>query len=245
MKCQLCDEKKRLVESHIIPDNMNQVIRSVLGDDANSPILTIDKHTGKTKRYPKGPYDKGILCRTCDGSFSPWEEHAVQVLFTKHAYTSLLFDSRNRPYCYTLQGVDYEKLKLCILSIVWRASISSNPFFGNVDLDTATNDAIKARLLAKNPGSAPEFTVRIAQYHNIDIPLTAFEPREQIIDGVHYVVLYLPRYKILVQVDQRPLPANHDAILEPGKPVIIRLLNYRTSPERRAVVKMGKKIAEA
>ena len=245
MKCRLCGLSKKLVESHIIPDNMNRVLRSVLGDDANSAILKIDKHTGKTKRYPKGPYDKGILCQACDGSFSPWETHALQVLFTKHAYTSLIFDSRNRPYCYTMQGVDYVQLKLCILSIVWRASISSNLFFRNVDLDTATNDAIKARLLAKNPGLATEFAVRIAQYHSIDIPLVEFEPREEIIDGIHYVVLYLPGYKILMQVDQRPLPAHHGAILAPGKPVIIWLLNYGTSAERRAVVKMAKKLSEA
>ncbi len=244
-ECQRCGLTKKLVKSHVIPDNMNRVLRSVLGDNANAPILTIDKGTGRTKRYPMGLYDKGILCKACDGTFSPWEEHAHQVFFTKHAWTSLLFDSRNRPYCYTLRGGDYKKLKLCILSIIWRASIRSSPFFRNVNLDTATNDAIKARLLVENPGSATEFTVRIAQYHSIDIPLAAFEPREQTIGGIHYVVLYLPGYKILVQVDQGPLPADHDAILVPGTPVIIRLLDYRTSPERRAVVKIGKKVAEA
>jgi hypothetical protein len=241
--CRLCGQPKKLVKSHIIPDNMNRVLRSVLGDDANSPMLTIDMRTGKAKRYPIGWYDKGILCSTCDGSFSPWEAHAHQVLFTKHNYSSVLFGARNRPYCYTLLGADYAKLKHFILSVVWRASISTNSLFANVKLDTPTNDAFRARLLSAGPGGANDFTVRIAQYHSIDIPLATFEPREQVIDGIHYVVLYLPGYKILVQVDQKPLPADHDAILTPGKPVVVRLLNYRSSPERRAVVKMGQKIA--
>lgn len=222
---------------------MNRVLRSVLGDDANAPMLTIDRRTGKTKRYPIGWYDRGILCSTCDGSFSPWEQHAHAVLFSKHKYSSVIFSARNRPYCYTLLGADYTKLKMFFLSVVWRASISTNALFANVDLDAVTNNAIKTRLLTANPGGANDFTVRIAQYHSIDIPLAAFEPREQMIDGIHYVVLYLPGYKILVQVDQQPLPADHDATLTPGKPVIIRLLNYRTSPERRAVVKMGQQLA--
>jgi hypothetical protein len=167
------------------------------------------------------------------------------VLFKEHSYSSVMYDARNRPYCYTLLGADYAKLKLFVLSVVWRASISSNPFFANVNLDAATNDAIKARLLSADPGSVTDFTVRVAQYHSIDIPMAAFEPREQVIDGIHYVVLYLPGYKILVQVDQKPLPADHDAVLTPGKPVIVRLLNYRTSPERRAAVKMGQQIARS
>lgn len=233
------------MKSHVIPDNMNRILRSVLSDNANAPMLTIDKRSGKTKRYPMGLYDKGILCGTCDGSFSPWEEHAHQVLFTKHSYSALMFDARNRPYCYTLPGADYRRLKLFFLSVVWRASISTNPFFANVNLDAAIDDVIKARLLASDAGTSSDFTVRIAQYHSIDIPLAAFEPREQVIDDIHYVVLYLPGYKALIQVDQKPLPPGHDTILTPGKPTIVRLLNYRTSPERRAVVKIAEQIARS
>src|SRR5215208_6878455 len=84
MTCNLCGEERPLVKSHIVPDSMNRVLRNVLGDDPNSPILTIERSTGKTKRYPMGVYDKSILCGACDGSFSPWEEHATEVLFTKN-----------------------------------------------------------------------------------------------------------------------------------------------------------------
>jgi hypothetical protein len=244
VNCQLCALPKKLVKSHVIPDNLNRVLRDVLGDDPNAPMLTIDKRTGKTKRYPMGVYDKQILCGECDGSFSPWEEHARDVLFTKHSYTGVLYNGQGQPHCYTLLGADYTTLKLFVLSVVWRASISGNAFFGNVDLGQTINDGLKTRLLAADPGGATDFSVRIAQYHSVDIPLAAFEPREQVIDGIHYVVLYLPGYKILVQVDEKTLPADHDAVLTPANPIIVRLLNYRTSPERRAVVKMAEKLVD-
>lgn len=64
MTGQLCGLPKKLVKSHVIPDNMNRVLRDVLGDDPNAPMLIIDKRSGKTKRYPMGLYDKTISSRS-------------------------------------------------------------------------------------------------------------------------------------------------------------------------------------
>jgi hypothetical protein len=111
---------------------MNHELRKVFGDHPNSPMLTIEKDSGKTKRLPMGSYDKTIICSACDGTFSPWEQHALEVLFTKHAYTDLQTDRRGTPICYTLSHADYATLKLFVLSMLWKSAVSQLPFCGRV-----------------------------------------------------------------------------------------------------------------
>lgn len=69
-----------------------------------------------------------------------------------------------------------------------------------------------------------------------------FEPMCLEIDGIAYVAMHVPGYKILVQVDDQPVPADHNVVLSPGAPIRIRLLNFQGSPERRAVEKMAAKL---
>jgi len=136
MTCRLCNRETKLIKAHIMPNSMNQVLRKVLGDDPNSPMLAIDKTTGKTKPLPMGVYDKSIVCPACDGNFSPWERHATDVLFTDHQWTDLRYDRSGQPACYTLLNADYAKLKLFVLSMLWKTSVSSLPFCSKLNCQT-------------------------------------------------------------------------------------------------------------
>ena len=229
------------MKAHIMPDSMNHELRKVLGDSKNSPMLTIEKDSGKTKRLPMGAYDKTIICSRCDGSFSPWEAHALDVLFKKHAWTDLQQDTNGTPICYTLQNADYASLKLFVLSMLWKAAVSTLPFCAKVVLSPTTIEELRQMLIAKDAGGAATFAVRLAQFYRMDAPIT-FEPMNLAVDGIAYVALHVPGYKILVQVDDQPLPADHDFALTPSAPIRIRLLNFQGSPERRAVEKMAAKL---
>ena len=229
------------MKAHIMPDSMNHELRKVLGDSPNSPMLTIEKDSGKTKRLPMGTYDKTIICSPCDGSFSPWEAHALDVLFKEHAWTDLQKDGRGGPICYTLENADYAKLKLFVLSMLWKAAVSTQPFCAKVVLSEAKVEQLRQMLLAKDPGGSTTFTVRLAQFYDMDAPMT-FEPMNLTIDGIVYVALHVPGYKILVQIDEQALPADHDMVLTPDAPIRVRLLNFQGSPERRAVEKMAAKL---
>lgn len=115
MICKLCTLEKKLIKAHIMPDSMNRVLRAVLGDDPNSSMLSIEKESGLTKRLPVRNYDKTIICSDCDGSFSVWETHALDVLFRKHAWADQQKDRAGNPVCYTLLNGDYGALKLFVL----------------------------------------------------------------------------------------------------------------------------------
>src|ERR1041384_4871220 len=92
MVCLLCRKNGRLAKAHIMPRSMNRELRKVSGHHVNSPMETFQRSTGETKRYAMGPYDKTIICAKCDAYFSPWEQHAIDVLFRHHSWTGLTFD---------------------------------------------------------------------------------------------------------------------------------------------------------
>jgi hypothetical protein len=241
MLCQLCQQEKKLMKAHIMPDSMNHELRKVLGDDPNSPMLSIEKGSGKTKRLPMGNYDKTIICSGCDGSFSPWETHALDVLFRKHAWTDVQTDGHGNPRCYTLLNADYASLKLFVHSMLWKAAVSQLGFCAKVVLPAATIEKLRQLLVSGDPGDATTFAVRIAQFYEMDAPIT-FEPMALSIDGIAYVALHVPGYKILVQVDNQPLPPDHDLVLAPASEIRVRLLDFQGSAERRAVEKMAAKL---
>lgn len=148
------------MKAHIMPDSMNHELRKVLGDHPNSPMLTIEKDSGKTKRLPMGSYDKTIICGACDGTFSPWERHALEVLFTKHAYADLQTNRRGTPICYMLSHAGYAALKLFVLSMLWKCAVSHLPFCARVTLSGEKVEQLRQMLVAADPGTAAQFASR-------------------------------------------------------------------------------------
>lgn len=241
MFCQLCQQQKKLMKAHIMPNSMNRVLRNVLGDDLNSPMLTIEKETGKTKPLPMGVYDKTIICSSCDGGFSPWEKHALEVLFTNHKWSNLRYNRVAKPVCYTLLNGEYAALKLFVLSMLWKASASGLEYCKKVKLAPDKMEQLRKMLVSADPGDSETFAVRIAQFYRMDVGMT-FEPHEELIDGIRYVVMHVPGYKILVQVDDQKLPLGHAFALTPDGPMTIGLIDFQTSGERRAIEKMAAKL---
>lgn len=241
MLCRLCEEEQKLTKAHIMPDSMNRVLRTVLGDDPNSPMLTIEKGSGKTKPYPMGVYDKTIICGPCDGTFSLWEQHGTDILFTKHQWKDVRYDRARRPACYTLLNADYAALKLFVLSMLWKTAASDLPYCRGVTLPPEKMEELRQMLVASDPGPASQFAVRIAHFYAVDAPMT-FESHMEHIDGIEYAVMYVPGYKLFVQVDDQQLPASHAFVISPGSEIRVGLINFVGSPERRAVEKMAAKL---
>jgi hypothetical protein len=72
----LCQTEKPLIKAHVIPEGFFRCV--------GHPSEILELHTNTPGTYPKrapiGVYDKLILCRACDNVFSPWEQHAQDVL---------------------------------------------------------------------------------------------------------------------------------------------------------------------
>jgi hypothetical protein len=164
-KCKLCQQEKRLLKkSHIIPEFMHQG----LFDQQHKIIKFVPSEylSGNRRilRRSSGEYETGILCRPCDN----------EVIGQYETYARLaLYGGRGRPdegpICknvvtrkgvkYTrCRNVNYQKFKLFLLSILWRASISGRDFFREVNLGDS-EDVIRKMILDGDPKREEDFPI--------------------------------------------------------------------------------------
>lgn len=156
------------------------------------------------KKSPTGQYDGTILCADCDGLFSPWEQYTADTLTAAYAYDKYKEKNITDDF-YVIDGFDYFRLKLCLLSILWRMSVSTLPSFSNVQLGPF-EASIRQMLKDKNPGSADEFPIFLVRL--IDevgsATLRATVRRKRY--GVNVYDLGLPGYIAFIKVDKQLTP---------------------------------------
>lgn len=117
----------------------------------------------KKKPRQSGVYEQDILCSNCDNKkLGSLETYASQALYggIELSIENGAIDSSKY---IRVKGLDYSKFKLFLLSIWWRASISSLPVFRDVNLGEH-EEIIRKKLLTSEPGSANEYPCAIFTY---------------------------------------------------------------------------------
>jgi len=218
MLCRFCEEDKELIEAHIIPRCLHEPLQ-----DPSGPMMLVSKDLNShPKRLPTGQYDRQILCASCDNRFSPWESYTAALLMKRGAYEQFREAKPGEDF-YRILEYDYASLKLCLLSILWRMSISKLPSFKGIALGPF--EAMICRMLRdKNPGRTDEFPMFIVRL--IDEvgsgTLRGTERRNR--DGVNVYDLGLPGYIAIIKVDTRPTPQHlGPRVLAPNQPLTIGL----------------------
>ena len=118
-KCRLCLYEKDLCKSHIFPEYMYDHCY-----DDNHSYMEFNAEDGKyNKRRRKGIYEK-LLCRKCEHIIQEYEDYAKSILYCD---AKPKIENTKNPYCN--ENYDYRLFKLFILSLLWRASISSKGSF--------------------------------------------------------------------------------------------------------------------
>ena len=163
MKCKLCQKDKKLLrKSHIISD----FLYKDLFDSKHrlyEALLTPDYQI-QSKIKQSGGYDENILCENCDNKIiGNLERYASLVLFGG-VDLSIKPESKEIKSIYLdVEGIDYRKFKLFLLSILWRAGISTLPIFQNVNLNEH-QEVLRERLLKNDPGNSSEYPCAIFSY---------------------------------------------------------------------------------
>jgi hypothetical protein len=158
-------------------------------DDDNSLIQTtnlgIRSGIGKPKKIFTGVFDEQILCSKCDNNtIGKLEQYGLKVIHKGFVTKKFSQEIRNHynplGYDYSvIQNVDYKKFKLFLLSILWRSSISSRPFFKDVFLGPY-EEVLRKMLFEENPGSNKDFPVLIYMPHDKELNLKSLigQPRK-------------------------------------------------------------------
>lgn len=94
-----------------------------------------DRVVRNEKTIQTGYYDKYILCQQCENEMlGGLDRYGANVIY--HGVGVQMDHGKEvdgiRPLF--VKGIDYDKFKIFLLSILWRAHISNNPFFENIRL---------------------------------------------------------------------------------------------------------------
>ena len=141
MKCKLCNKETEIINSHIIPEFFYIPLY-----DEKHRFRQLSTSLEKIKKYEQKGIREKLLCSECENNFSKLEGYAAR-LFNKDYTISAEYNNDNVLF----HGIDYKKFKLFQLSILWRASVSSLPFFSQINIGPYERK-IKMMLIDKKPG---------------------------------------------------------------------------------------------
>lgn len=139
-------------------------------DELNRMIIANLKSLADTPKFQQtGYFDKYVLCSKCDNELiGKLERYVAFVLFGGRTTTQLEFENAIGPdgvKSIIVKNIDYAKFKLCLLSILWRAHLSGNKFFKNVDLKENA-EPIRQMLLTNDPKDDLEYKISIVAIKN-------------------------------------------------------------------------------
>lgn len=145
--CALCKNEGNILNSHIIPEFMYKPIY----DDKHRLLLRKNGFTIKSKPIQKGIREK-LLCEKCEGQLSVYEKYIREILYGGTAITIQQFNDR-----ITISELDYAKVRLFYLSLIWRMSVASNhEMWKKVDLGPH-QEIIRCMIFSENPGSQRKY----------------------------------------------------------------------------------------
>jgi hypothetical protein len=236
MKCKLCLEEKKLINtSHIIPSFM---YKELLAGEIN--FVKGDLKSAKSKNIQTGEFEGGILCKDCEGRIAQWEHYANAFLYGSQLKEMGTVDMQNFKNVHGVEytqvkGINYSKLKLFFLSVLWRASISTRPLFKNVSLGSY-EEKIRFMLHSEDPGKEHTYPCLLQDYRKTGLPYQIIgEPLKIEKEGVRYHFLICGvLYTFLISHKVHKKWVLESILRENGEMKIIRI------PEKNAKLLLNK-----
>lgn len=223
MGCKFCLQDKKLIDAHIIPRCFFEAMRD-RRDNQPFQLLSNTQNEHLQKLWI-GSYDKNILCEECEKVFQKWDNYACKILLSNIHNGDYILDSNGGKVGYKLENIDYKKLKLFFLSVLWRASVSKRKEFKKVNTSRLFENRLKIMIKNSDPGSTNDFLVvirRFIDYLGINFLMDPYKLR---IDGINFYRFYLGAgYEFHIKVDKRDLRESdvlYTLALKPKSPLYI------------------------
>jgi hypothetical protein len=148
--CKLCGRWAELRRSHVLPDMAYADVIDPASHPRTVVVRDVDKGRTLDKSRQTGFWER-LLCQKCEGRFSKYETYAANHLLN----AKLPAPDLANPVI-TVRVDDYRKLKLFLLSLLWRVGVARGPFFRCVDLGPHES-RLRGMLDAEDPGEPDEY----------------------------------------------------------------------------------------
>jgi len=232
VKCQYCGENKKLIKAHIIPASFFKPLRA---DNGDVPYLMNDLPGEFPKKSQTGVYDKTILCRECEDQFAKWDEYGFKTLVDGAKQLKPMYDQQ-KLLAFILPQVDIDQLKRFLLSVLWRASVSSQDFYKQVNLGPY-QDKIQAILENTTTLAKDEYSFFLSRFDDQYFGTTMLDPRLERWDGVNYYRIYLGGFIAHIKVDKRPSSSSFAPFIKKGTSDLIVLARELKTPAEFEIMK--------
>jgi len=199
--------------------------------DGRRPPRVVSDLPGYYPRVkPTGIYDR-FVCLPCERRFGPWDQYAQHLLEGGETRRERVPDAAGRTIGYSIPVVDYDRLKLFFVSVLWRASVCRDPFYRAFSLGEFEADA--GRLILDGDSGLPDEFGMVVEHLISGRRGKAFiSPQRRRVDGVNFVLLYVSAFVAWIKVDRRPMPTTFaEGQLSRGEPLIVPLRRFEGSPE--------------
>jgi hypothetical protein len=163
--CKFCGEQKLLIKAHIIPEWMYEPLY-----DEKHKIFSFSSsgNPKKIKRPSSGEYEKNLLCSICDNKMGAFEQYG-SLIFKGGGNKPISIKTENgdRVAIHHISGLNYKLFKLFLLSLLWKASISSRETYKNLKISSDEEERIKEMISSEDPGGKDSFPVSIFALHSL------------------------------------------------------------------------------
>ena len=153
-RCCLCFNVGLLCNSHALPDAFFKSISRknsgkgiVVTDDATTPIA-----------YSSDSWHARMLCANCEALLNKrYDEYGIAVFQGRKG--SVHTDGSG----ITLLGIDCRRIRMFLLSLVWRISISSHDNYSNINLSYSLDEELRCALFSGQATPANRFTTKLSK----------------------------------------------------------------------------------
>jgi hypothetical protein len=142
--CRLCQNDRSLLKSHVASKFLWR--SSGVTGHRRSFSARSTSHPHLSERNRQDSFKEHLLCEDCEQQFGRYEGYASRMLFGRK---SPVIQRPVGHYIWT--GLDYRKLKLFQMLILWRMGISSHPYYAHVKLGKH-EERLRTMLCAEDPG---------------------------------------------------------------------------------------------
>ena len=148
--CKLCGLRKPLCRSHILPDLAYTDVIDRHSHPRMVVVRAADPHRVADTTHQTGFWER-LLCRDCEQKFSGYEDYS-----SRHLLDAPLPGANPLTGLIEFRVGSYARVKLFLLSLLWRVGVAKGDFFRCVDLGRHER-LIREMLNTEKPGAPDDY----------------------------------------------------------------------------------------
>jgi hypothetical protein len=183
-----------------------------------------------------GVYDDSLVCAECEAGFTAYDDYGYRFF---HREQFVPIHDGTELVAWQHPTADAGKLKLFVLSILWRAAASNRPEVRSVDLGRWEPE-IRRMISSNDPGAPDRFPVVVERFDASPDVTPMFYPYRVTIGDAPCYKMEMAGCTAVTALQGRQWPqVLIDIALAPGRPAYLIPRDYATSPERKRFLAIG------